>query len=1018
MNFDLKKLDNLNQPRPNAASQTADVPAQPSSPKVASLAAVPDKEQAPAKPVAAALPAATRRPAGLPKSKPEQQELKGHKEQQEQQPQELQQAQQQDGTALSAALERSRVAKPASLPRGATDLQDRQAAVPMPNQPASANGAALASSVVPQHTDGSALLSSDAAAEALQPAVPPRQGVQPLTVPRAVSQPPEGTTGGGSRKDEPDQGPTHADLGDNDPSANAAPEALGSQPPIDATNNSKAEAAQPLCRLQQQKQQHQEGQQGAQQKQEGGEAAMAAPALPTAPGVSEQQTGTAPAEVARPQLRVPASRGKRKAAVVAAEEAGDEGARAAGPEKQLASAGTQQALADNEAAELLVAATKEPAAKARQRRSGSAAVLSAARAAAARASEAAQAAVGDAQTKGAPELAVEDGAPAPTLATRRGRIIPRATKPKPSERAAARKAAAAARKAAKEAAAAAAALAAVAEAEPAAEVGQGGGARHGMAADDNGANVEKQEEQPATPKKKQPRRQPKKARQQQQAQAQQEAPAGAATVVGAAAPPVSGTPVAAAALAAAPAAAGAPPASAGPRVTYYVVGDQVVLLPEAATGQHLALGADGQLHPAPAPAPPLAALGRKGAGRGRKRKEEEQSQEGAGALVVFGEGSEEAAAQSLMEAARKRADKLARKDEPRGPKRAWNRVMPRPADLAAKDLDPSKMSLKEIVAWGAARDRRVAEEERLKKEEAEANGELVPRASSLPPQPQPQEQPSSVALAPQVHVVDGRIVVNQQSLMVQAQAAEAITRVVREDQPKLNSASYMRTIGNERWSPEDTELFYKALSQFGTDFSLLCHLFPGRQRRHLKNKFNKESRANPGRVDEALKASTKATVHSYKEMMSMLRAGGIGGAGAAATAAEEEPAEDLEAIEREAIATQRALDAAGTAAAAAAAAGSGLLSAQLGAMGGGLGDGGGSTGPREPQQQQQQQQREQPKQELPPPPQQQREQLQQQQQADQGGPPGVDAALKDDTGMLSQRYASEGYEDPFEETVY
>jgi hypothetical protein len=28
----------------------------------------------------------------------------------------------------------------------------------------------------------------------------------------------------------------------------------------------------------------------------------------------------------------------------------------------------------------------------------------------------------------------------------------------------------------------------------------------------------------------------------------------------------------------------------------------------------------------------------------------------------------------------------------------------------------------------------------------------------------------------------------------------------------------------------------QALSQFGTDFTLICHLFPGRQRRHLKNK--------------------------------------------------------------------------------------------------------------------------------------------------------------------------------------
>ncbi len=63
--------------------------------------------------------------------------------------------------------------------------------------------------------------------------------------------------------------------------------------------------------------------------------------------------------------------------------------------------------------------------------------------------------------------------------------------------------------------------------------------------------------------------------------------------------------------------------------------------------------------------------------------------------------------------------------------------------------------------------------------------------------------------AVQVQVVDGRIVVNQQSLTVQAQAGEAITRVVREDTAKLNSMTYMRTIGNERWSAADTELFYK-----------------------------------------------------------------------------------------------------------------------------------------------------------------------------------------------------------------
>lgn len=133
-------------------------------------------------------------------------------------------------------------------------------------------------------------------------------------------------------------------------------------------------------------------------------------------------------------------------------------------------------------------------------------------------------------------------------------------------------------------------------------------------------------------------------------------------------------------------------------------------------------------------------------------------------------------------------------------------------------------------------------------------------------------------LAPQVQVIDGRIVVNAASLTVQAQELQPFTRVVTEDTPKLNSLTYMNKLSNERWSPEDTELFYKALSQFGTDFSLISQLFPGRQRRHLKNKFTRESKLFPRRIDDAIKASAGGTVASYQEMISMLRASGMSAA--------------------------------------------------------------------------------------------------------------------------------------------
>ena len=100
------------------------------------------------------------------------------------------------------------------------------------------------------------------------------------------------------------------------------------------------------------------------------------------------------------------------------------------------------------------------------------------------------------------------------------------------------------------------------------------------------------------------------------------------------------------------------------------------------------------------------------------------------------------------------------------------------------------------------------------------------------------------------------------------------------------------------WPPPPPQ----ALSQFGTDFTLIAHLFPGRQRRHLKNKFTRESRVDPPRVDAAIRASANATITSYQEMISMLKAGGlsVGGEDEAEPAAPEAEPAALPAPEAEA----------------------------------------------------------------------------------------------------------------------
>eukprot|EP00882_Tetradesmus_deserticola_P028910 GHRQ01032239.1.p1 GENE.GHRQ01032239.1~~GHRQ01032239.1.p1 ORF type:complete len:214 (-),score=33.93 GHRQ01032239.1:161-760(-) len=46
----------------------------------------------------------------------------------------------------------------------------------------------------------------------------------------------------------------------------------------------------------------------------------------------------------------------------------------------------------------------------------------------------------------------------------------------------------------------------------------------------------------------------------------------------------------------------------------------------------------------------------------------------------------------------------------------------------------------------------------------------------------------------------------------------------------LNSVTYLNRRSNDRWVSSDTELFYKALAIFGTDFTAIAKLFPGRDR--------------------------------------------------------------------------------------------------------------------------------------------------------------------------------------------
>lgn len=79
----------------------------------------------------------------------------------------------------------------------------------------------------------------------------------------------------------------------------------------------------------------------------------------------------------------------------------------------------------------------------------------------------------------------------------------------------------------------------------------------------------------------------------------------------------------------------------------------------------------------------------------------------------------------------------------------------------------------------------------------------------------------------------------------------------------LNYQSFMKKEPRSRWSKQETELFYEAVQQFGSDLSMIQQLFPEKSRHQIKLKYKKEERQHPLRLSEAL--ANRAKDHSHFE---------------------------------------------------------------------------------------------------------------------------------------------------------
>lgn len=96
---------------------------------------------------------------------------------------------------------------------------------------------------------------------------------------------------------------------------------------------------------------------------------------------------------------------------------------------------------------------------------------------------------------------------------------------------------------------------------------------------------------------------------------------------------------------------------------------------------------------------------------------------------------------------------------------------------------------------------------------------------------------------------DGKIVVEQPKISeVNEKMGSNTNMSIVEDNEKLTSLSFKKITPFKKWSKEETDMFYKGLECFGTDFSLLSYVFPGRNRNQLKNKLHKEENMNSDKV--------------------------------------------------------------------------------------------------------------------------------------------------------------------------
>ncbi|CAL9682266.1 unnamed protein product [Knipowitschia caucasica] len=128
-------------------------------------------------------------------------------------------------------------------------------------------------------------------------------------------------------------------------------------------------------------------------------------------------------------------------------------------------------------------------------------------------------------------------------------------------------------------------------------------------------------------------------------------------------------------------------------------------------------------------------------------------------------------------------------------------------------------------------------------------------------------------MVPQVKVAeDGSLIIDEESLTVEVQRMKGPNTIQDRDPifergSTTTYSSFRKGTHTKPWSTEETDMFFLAINMVGTDFSMICQLFPHRARTEIKNKFKKEERHNAWRIDKAFRERRRLDLEYFKKLL-------------------------------------------------------------------------------------------------------------------------------------------------------